>query len=972
MLVADALSGYPDEDLERLARDKVEEVTNLRLPRGVLVQEIAFALSSLSYVAKVLAPSRPPTYAFLKLLLDTPDHQVSPQGFRERVLAKTDELTERAASGKGLRKDKNYSLYLRMLFAAWEDDGRVDRSEALLLGALRKELGLWMREHLLLEHDPLVRPVWDSDRAYEEARNHLLATGLVLVHDGCYALPDEVAVQIRRAWEIDLSDAAYSRLLGRLTTAQLRAALASASLPLSGSKEERIERIVKGLVPPTEILDSLHINEVKSVCRECSLPVTAAKAELIASLVEHFDVERDLIEETEEEEPAEPPAPEPRLLEPAELTSLLDELTVDLLYDILAARGLRRSGSKAERIERLVESPWSERTLLGDLRRTDLVGLCRQVGTPVSGVKHELIDRLVHRPLSPPPVAEDEHEVPPGASALRKAEPCLGTEVELAPPKAGTKPEAGPTGGLPEPPAGIGEMQGHFPGLEPDEYVILALLREARSLTEREIERASVRHGLGWFLTKAHMADLLARLRRQGASPIHLRSTGRLNIYEWRDGAGAEASQGLDRAAARDLVDALRGGVVPEAHLDMLAVGQDEVRVHLVELLRHVEAGRSAAKFIRGEYGAGKTFLCSWLKDRALASDFAASTVKIGPDQPLSDLPVFFSGLIDGLRTPEKRDASALADLLESWLLAVHRRTAQLEGVPAFAPGSRKRLAPLVEDHIGEELAKLSDVDPGFGPALRAFYQARLDGNHELAAAALAWLRGSQSVPPARLHKIGVRGHLTSDQVFPRMRALLEVIEGGRLRGLLLVLDELELVRRFPHARQRERAYETLRLLLDECGEHNLPGCLMVCTGTDQLFDDDRYGLPSYRALAHRVSPPQRAEGPASLRQPIISLSPLDQDRLLEMAVRVREIHGTAYDWPAAERAPRSVLERMVDRWTTFGDGNVERLPRPFLREVVNLLDLCEERPEIPAEEYLKSPSDEPELADSLLAILED
>ena len=971
MLVADALSEYPDEDLERLARDKVEEVTNLRLPRGVLVQEIAAALSSLSYVAKVLAPSRPPSYAFLKLLLDTPDHQVSPQGFRESVLAKTDELTERAASGKGLRKDKNYPLYLRMLFAAWEDDGRVDRSEALLLGALRKELGLWMREHLFLEHHPLVRPVWDSDRAYEEARNHLLATGLVLVHGGCYILPDEVAVQIRRAWEIDLSDAAYTRLLDHLTTAQLHAALASASLPLAGSKQKRIERIVKALVPPTEILDSLHINDVKDLCRESSLRVAAAKADLIASLVECFDTGRDLVDDTEEEASAEPQEPEPKLLEPLEWTALLDALTVDLLYDILAARGMRRSGSKAERIERLVESPWSETTLLGDLRRTDLVSLCRRVGVQVSGVKHELIDRLIHWAQSPPPASAPEEEPPPGAGAIEKAEP----PPEPTPEPSKPRPRAGtvePEPGLPAPPAGIEEIRRRFPGLEPDEHVILSLLREARSLTEREIERASIRHGLGWFLTKAHMADLLARLRRKGASPIHIRSTGRLNIYEWRDGPTLPRGRDLDRAAARDLVDALRGGVVPESHLDMLAVGQDEVRAHLVELLERVEGGRSAAKFIRGEYGAGKTFLCSWLRDRALASDFAASTVKIGPDQPLSDLPVFFSGLIDGLRTPEKRDASALADLLESWLLAIHRRTAQIEGVPAFAPGSRKRLAPLVEDRIGEELAKLSDVDPGFGPAVGAFYQARLDGDHELAAAALAWLRGSQSVPAPMLRKIGVRGHLTSDQVFPRMRALLEVIEGGRLRGLLLILDELELVRRFPHARQRERAYETLRLLLDECGENHLPGCLMVCTGTEQLFEDERYGLPSYRALAHRVSSPQAGEGPTSLRQPIIPLSPLDRDRLLEMAIRVRDIHGKAYDWPAAERVPRSVLEQMVDRCTTFGDDRIERLPRPFLREVVNLLDLCEERPEIPAEEYLKMESDEAGLADSLLTILED
>ncbi len=503
--------------------------------------------------------------------------------------------------------------------------------------------------------------------------------------------------------------------------------------------------------------------------------------------------------------------------------------------------------------------------------------------------------------------------------------------------------------------------------------MILSLLREARSLTEREIERASIRHGLGWFLTKAHMADLLARLRRKGASPIHIRSTGRLNIYEWRDGPTLPRGRDLDRAAARDLVDALRGGVVPESHLDMLAVGQDEVRAHLVELLERVEGGRSAAKFIRGEYGAGKTFLCSWLRDRALASDFAASTVKIGPDQPLSDLPVFFSGLIDGLRTPEKRDASALADLLESWLLAIHRRTAQIEGVPAFAPGSRKRLAPLVEDRIGEELAKLSDVDPGFGPAVGAFYQARLDGDHELAAAALAWLRGSQSVPaPNAAQDRGPRA--------PDERSGLPPDAGASRGHRRRAPPRSSLDPRRAGARSPLPPRQTARAGLRDAPpaprrvRRKAPAGLShgLYLEPSSSSRTSAYGLPSYWALAHRVSSPQAGEGPTSLRQPIIPLSPLDRDRLLEMAIRVRDIHGKAYDWPAAERVPRSVLEQMVDRCTTFGDDRIERLPRPFLREVVNLLDLCEERPEIPAEEYLKMESDEAGLADSLLTILED
>lgn len=965
MLVTEALAQYPDEDLDRLARDKVDEVTNLRLPREVLIQEIAAALSSLSYVAKVLAPARPPTYSLLKLLLDAPDHRVVPRDFREAVHALTEDLTELAASGEGLAKNKDYALYLQMLYAAWEDDGRVDRSEALLLAALRKELGLWAREHLLLEHHPLVRPIWDSERAYTEARNHLLATGLVLVHEGAYVLPEEVALQVRRVWEIELDDSAYRRLLNRLTGKQLRTALVATFLPLSGSKEERVERLVKGLMPPAEVLDALHINEVKELCRGCSLPVSASKAELIASLVDHFEAREDLQEqeaETEPKAPMSPAEPERRELPNSGFSNLLQQLTLDLLYDLLASRGLRKSGSKADRVTRLVDSPWSERSLLGGLRRADLAELCRKLGVPVSGVKAEIIERLIGWAQEPAVAVQERQE-----------EEVVQRLVEVEPEPA--QPEA-VQAGIPQersapPPPGLDEIRRRFPELEGDEQVVLALLREARSLTEREIERAAGHHRLGWFLTKAHMAALLARLRRTGDCPVRMRCTGRLNIYEWTGPGSGGREENLDQRVARDLVDALRQGVVPDRHLDRLVVGQEEARGHLVELLDHVAEGRSEFKFLRGAYGAGKTFLCTWLRERAFEAAFAVATVRIGPDQPLSELPVFFSGLIDGLRTPEKRDACALADVLESWLLTVHRQVAKEAGTVPLGRSQQEDLRPAVEARIDEHLADLAGVDPGLGPALRAFYRARLEGDQETASNALSWLRGSRSISSAVLSAIGVRGQLAADEVFPRMRSLLQVIAGGRLRGLLMLIDELELVRRFPQARQRERAYETLRLLIDECGENRLPGCLLVCTGTDQLFEDERYGLASYRALSHRVAPPQAAQGAVSVRQPIISLEALDQERLLEVALRVRDVHARAYDWVAEDQVPRSLLERMVEEWTVFGEGHTGRLPRPFLREVVHLLDLCQERPEVPASEYLGKPREPAALAGSVLAVLE-
>lgn len=111
MRLKEILETYSDDQLDRLSDDKVDSVSSLRLPRQVIVQEIVSALSSLSYVVRVLAPTRPPAFAFLKLIMEAPDRRLSMAGFRHRVQQRTDLLTERAGDSKGLSSSKQYNLY---------------------------------------------------------------------------------------------------------------------------------------------------------------------------------------------------------------------------------------------------------------------------------------------------------------------------------------------------------------------------------------------------------------------------------------------------------------------------------------------------------------------------------------------------------------------------------------------------------------------------------------------------------------------------------------------------------------------------------------------------------------------------------------------------------------------------------------------------------------------------------------------
>jgi len=955
--VIEVLKKCTDEGLDCLAKDKLDEVANVRLPRIVVEQEIATALGSFSYVANVLSASYPPTYAFLKLLMEDPDHAVSAAGFREQVLHRTNELTAWVESGDGLPGHKDYGLYRTMLATAWEDEQRVNESEARMLEALREALGMSMREHLLIEHHPDIRRLWEGSKAYESARNYLLSRGIVLALDDHYILADEVRIQIRRYWGMELHDADYISLLGKLKGTYLRKALEAHGLPLSGSKDERIERLVQGLVAPSSVLELLSRVDLKDLARSFGMQVSLAKAELISRIVAHFDhpPEHEKAEEELVQEAAKEP---PRQLEANKLHSVLSSFSGHHLYEMLASLGLPRSGSKASRISRLVDSPYSEYSMLRKLRRKDLVAVCSKMNLPVYGLKDEVIERLCAT------TAADDNEAVEEMAATDSVMPVAAEDDQPTLEEAATK-WAVSAAAVP----GFDFAFQKYPMLSEDQQVMLALTREARSLTERDVQRVAERHGLGWMLPKAHMAELLRKLAEVGSSPIRIRSAGSSNIYEWVEGAESSEKH-LDKWAARDIVDALRQGVVPERNLEMMYVGQEEARGHMREQLDYVTTGRSAFKFIRGAYGSGKSFMMAWLRDTALEAGFAVATVRVSAEMSLANLADFYSGMMDGLRVAEKRNASGLSDIFEAWLLTMQRRTEQVEGISSRDPKQRERLVELVRERIQAQLSQLASLDAGLAPALGAFYEARMAGNEELAMHARAWLRGDRSLPSSALRRIGVRGNLEPEQVLPRLRALLEIIEATHLRGLVILIDELELVRRRPHRGTRDQAYETLRALIDEVGENRLPRCLLVSTGTDTFFDDRRYGLASYEALYHRVCAPELTGSFDSVRQPVIRLEGLNRDRLIELATRARAIHASAYRWEAEQRLPDSDLQALVDKWTEFGGECIDRLPRPFLRQLVHVLDICEENPQIEASECFADPEDDPEANEALMRLV--
>jgi P-loop Domain of unknown function (DUF2791) len=940
MKLLEILDSYDTVLLDQIAADKVDEILNLRLPQSVIKQEIKSALNSQSYISNKILYGKPPTFAILNLLLQLPGFMAEVEGFRDSVIVYTRELTSRAAQIKNSHH-KNSSLYLRILIRAWENDGLIDKSESHILELVKQELGIWEREHFILMHDESIISLWDIEKEYNLARNNLLSAGIVMTIGSKYVIAEEVTTQIRKTFGMEIMDSAYKRLLSSLSKEDLGQVLSHYEFNISGSKEALVDRISNSLIPTGDILGQVHLESLRELCRQENLQISGSKSTVIANIIEYFGEDRDLIEEqTVEEKNSLLQEPEAREMEPDIYGKILTNLTGQQLYDILYQAGLMTSGSKEEKVKRVLDSHFSERSALNYLRKEDLTQVCRKFSMPVSGSKQELVDRVLD--FVPPLVTENTPDnygelTNKGSAAIAiPLDQTFQANLETH-----------------EFPPGYEEISVRFTEIEQDEKVVLSILKEAKSITEQDLQRIVTKYKLGWFLYKAKMAEIIAKLKKNNHFVIQIKSVQNSNIYQWT-GNDTVNEHVIEKKSARDIIDALRHGVVPKNNLGLLMVGQQTARKHLSEILLEVNAYKSHFKFIRGQYGSGKTFLCSWLKEFALQNEFAVSFLNISNDQPLSDLPIFFSGMINGLRTPEKTDSSALLDILESWLLNIHNKTATIEGIQVGRPEQSHILSKAVQKSIEAELANFNDIEPGFSQALRAFYQGKVEGNFELVSNSVAWITGSRSLSSQALRDIGVKGYLESNNVFPRMRALLQIINGARCKGLLLLVDELELVRKFPHARQREQALETLRLLIDESGRNALPGCLVIFTGTDEFFEDERYGLKSYAALAERVMTPFMHESLVSMRQPIIRLESLDRERLANVIFKVRELYGVAYSWDSLRFADDKSILKLIEEWTIFGEESIDRKPRPILREFIQMLDLCEENKGVNLSQFLK------------------
>jgi hypothetical protein len=381
------------------------------------------------------------------------------------------------------------------------------------------------------------------------------------------------------------------------------------------------------------------------------------------------------------------------------------------------------------------------------------------------------------------------------------------------------------------------------------------------------------------------------------------------------------------------IFERLRSGVVPDRGLEAFAVGIDMQRGEVHRQLALASDNEGTFKFLRGGYGCGKTFMSRLALLDAQAQGFATSFVVV------SDNDLHFHRFDDVYRKVVQElgtsscERGALSDVIDRWIARVEDALVATGADVEAADFDQK-----VQARIEEDLASLTG---GKAPedmirVLRTIFELKQKGDIVEASALLSWLSGSENVAGSAKRLASIKGDIGSREALDYLQGILEITKAAGYKGLVIVIDEVETILRMRHD-VRGKSLNGIRQICDAADRYR--GLFWVFTGTPEFFDTNR-GVAGLPPLHDRIKFLQSG-GFSNPRQPQLALQPFNADRLREVAMKLRELYPIEDRLPLIQKVTPVFIDRLVANVTAGFRGDVGVVPRQFLRQFVNILDLA-------------------------------
>jgi hypothetical protein len=383
-----------------------------------------------------------------------------------------------------------------------------------------------------------------------------------------------------------------------------------------------------------------------------------------------------------------------------------------------------------------------------------------------------------------------------------------------------------------------------------------------------------------------------------------------------------------------DIIHALKEGNVPPKGTSEICVGRGLEIEEMKRLFEKIKGGKSATKFLEGDYGGGKSFFLKIIEEIAFKDNFVVSKITITRDIPFHKFEEVYKNIVQTLRC---KTGISLEHIIERWITGLRMVAMEETDDP-------ERQNALVRENMVQDLEETRKYSNSFAIAIEKYHDALISGDIETANYAQAWLRGDSNIPFVVKKKFGVKGEVAKENAFTFLEALSAFLMSLGYSGLLILVDEIEYIRSLQMSKLRDGAYDYIRFIFDECNIGNFESTLFVFAGTNKFFEDQKRGVPSYQALYDRIKDALDTDH-KDLRKPIMRLEGFKKEELRELASKIVEMHAKVYNWDAGSYV-NSIIDDLVD----IHENNAlltggKTTPREFVRTFLSVLDTIQQNP---------------------------
>lgn len=409
---------------------------------------------------------------------------------------------------------------------------------------------------------------------------------------------------------------------------------------------------------------------------------------------------------------------------------------------------------------------------------------------------------------------------------------------------------------------------------------------------------------------------------------------------------------------ATTIINSLQGGVVPAIGLQHILVGRNNESNAVLETIMEVEKGSSSMRFWIGDFGSGKSFMMTLIKQIALKKNFVVANTDFSPEKRLYDnsrkAVRVYSDLIDSLAIQTKPEGNGLSTILENWIDEVMEKTAQANHIDLFDLRTEENL-PLVKHNILETIRQITDVGAfEFGEVVAKYYEGFITQNVVLTRMALKWLRGEYTTKTEAREDLGVREIINDENYYQMLRNWTKFFVAIGYSGLIINLDEAINLYKIIHPATRDKNYEKVLNIYNDCMQGRVSNLMINFGGTKEFLEDPRRGLFSYDALKSRLASNQfETLEFRDYSQPVIKLYPLSNEEIFVLLKKLKEIFDIHYEANIdfTEIDIQKFMEEVYNR-----PGSKEFLtPRDVIRDFLKILSILRQNPQIDKTHVIKS-----------------